>query len=223
MTFINDFLTTVKTIVTDPKEGVKRFVDGANWIIMGIMAVIYAGITVLSNVVYKIQRNFKDKEYWEEIADDMDMDLADYIDEFDIDVYSYEFGDIVKGVFIDILEVIATIGITAVVFFFAVKLIKKIQITWKQAFAIATIELLIFIPLTIVYKVFDLIPDFKLLSWIMSMIISVRSWGSAIITYLGLKSVCEDTKSTIYVSVPAVAVISLANSFVFFLLTSLFS
>ena len=167
-----------------------------------------------------LRQNYGTKSL-EEIADDLDMDLEDYIDDFNVDELRYEVGDIFKGVFMDILYVAAGIAITAAVFFFAIKLIKKVQISWKQAFAIATIEYLIIIPVFVVIRVLDFIPDFKLLSWIMSAIGSARGFIATILTYLSVKSVCEDTKSTVYTCVPAYAVISIVSSLIYFVLGSI--
>ena len=182
---------------------------------------LYAIIVVLSNVFYKIGRNIENVKRLKDLADDYDMDYEDYIDDFDIEPLVYEVGDIIKSVFTDVLTIVAGIVITAAVFYFAIMMIKKIKITWKQAFAIAVVDLMIMVPLLFVTEVLDLIPDFKLLSWVISAIVSVRSWGSTILTYLGLKSVCGDTRSTIYVSVPAMAVISIISSLINFLIYSI--
>lgn len=217
----NGIMGAVKEIIADPQEGAKKFVAGISWVGMAVLAVIYALITVLTNVFYKVKANINHVSDLKDWADDMDMDYEDYVDEFDVDTLVYEVGDIIKGIFTDILQVAAGIAIMAVVTYFAVKLIKKIEITWKMAVAIAVIELVIIVPLTVVYRVLDFIPDFKLLSWILGAISSVRSWGAIILTYLGIKSVCGDSKSAIYVGLPTIAVVSIVSSLVSFLITSI--
>lgn len=186
---------SAKLIIADPKNGVSRFIAGTSKASMMVLAALYAIIVVLSNVLYKVQSNIK----------------------YDL----YETGEIIKGIFTDTLSALSDIAITAVVFYFVIKILTKCNVTWKQAFAIAVVDLMIMIPLLFVTEVLDLIPDFKLLSWVISAIVSVRSWGSTILTYLGLKSVCGDTRSTIYVSVPAMAVISIISSLINFLIYSI--
>lgn len=219
---VGEIVGAAKDIVQDPKEGAKRFVDNISWLGMSVLAAIYAVINVLYGVWYKVKANIDRKNQIEDWADDLDMDFEDYVDDFDVDVAAYDGGEIFKGVFMDILEVAAGIAIVAVVLFFAVKLFKKIQLTWKSAFAIATIELLVAIPFVLAYRILDFIPDFKLLSWIMVAISLVKGWCMTILTYLALKSVCKDTKSTVYVYVPSLAVISFATSLIFFILNSIF-
>ncbi len=223
------FVGTVKEIVANPTEGVKKFVDGVSWMMMGVIAVIYAFISVITGIVDKIVANIKAnadrREMYEEIADDLDMDFEDYVDDFDIDLDAtiYELSDIVKGGFYDIIEIAIGISLMAVVVFFAVKIISKINMTWKQAFAISVIDLIIFVPLYIVTEILGILPDFRLLSWIISAIITVRSWGGTIIEYIALKSVCGDTKSTVYAGIPAKAAYSLLYAFATFLVYSLFN
>lgn len=209
-------------IIAEPESGVKKFVDGASWVTMSIMAGVYAIITVLFNIISKIKANIERKNYLEDWADDLDMDLDEYVDEYDVDVAVYEFGDFLKGAFIDILEVAAGIALMAVATYFAVMLIKKIKITWQQAFAIAVVELMVVVPLVLVNDILGLIPSFKLLSWIMSAISAVRNFGAIVLTYFGIKAVCGDSKSTVYAAVPAIAACSLASSLVFFILNSIF-
>lgn len=217
----NGFIGTLKEIITNPQEGARKFVTGGSWIAIIVLAAIYAIITVITDVFYKVKANLTHISDLKDWADDMDMDYEDYIDEFDVDTAVYEFGDIIKGVFTDVLNVAAGIAIMAVVTYFAVKLIKKVEITWKMAFAIAVIELIVVIPLLVVYRVLDFIPDFKLLSWILSAIGSVRTWGAILLTYLGIKSVCGDSKSAIYVTLPTIGVCSIVTSLVGFLISSI--
>ncbi|MGN0165428.1 MAG: hypothetical protein ACI39R_04535 [Lachnospiraceae bacterium] len=218
----NGIVGTAADIVVNPKEGTKSFVEGISWLYMSILAGVYALIRVLFNIIDKIKANSEHKKLIEEWADDWDMDVEDYIDEFDVEEKIYSFGDFIKGAFMDILYVAAAIAITAVVIYFAVMLIKKVKITWRTAFAIAVIDLLVIIPLVLLNDILGLIPSFKLLSWIMAAISSVRAWGAMIITYLGIKSVCGDTKSTVYVSAPSYFVISFATSLVNFIIASIF-
>lgn len=219
----NGFFGLVKQIIADPKEGTKKFVKGISWLNIGIVAAIYAILDVLFGIWSKIEANIERRKNVKEFAEKMGISFKKYVDEFDVDTSVYGFGDILKGAIMDVLQVAAGIAISAVVFYFAVKLIKKAKITWKMAFAIAVIELLAIVPCTLVYEILGLIPSFKLLSWIMSAVLAVRSFGSTILTYLGLESVCEDTKSTVYVAVPAWAICSIASSLVAFLLNSLLS
>jgi len=212
---------SAKEIIADPQGGVRKFIAGANQTSMILLTAVYTLIVVLSNVFYKIGANLDNIKRLKDVADDWDMDYEDYIDDFDVEPLLYEAGDIIKGAFTNILTVVAGIVITAAVFYFAIMMIKKVKITWKQAFAIAVVDLMIMIPLLFITEVLDLIPDFKLLSWVINAIIYVRSWGSTILTYLGLKCVCGDSRSTIYVSVPAMAVISIVSSLVSFLITSI--
>ncbi len=221
MTFVNDIIGSVKAIIADPKEGAKKFVDSISWIAMAVMTAVYAVLDVIYGIWIKVKANIEHYENLEDAADDWDMDVEDYIDDFNLDESIYEVGDIIKGVLMDILYVAAGVAITAVVFFFAIKLIKKVQITWKQAFAISVIDYLIIIPVFVVIRVLDFIPDFKLLSWIMTAITSAKSFIATILTYLGVKSVCEDTKSTVYTCVPAYAVISIVSSLIYFILGSI--
>lgn len=218
----NSIIGNAKDIVNQPEEGVGRFTAGISWLNIVIIAGIYGVVRILSNLWMMIKANIDRKERLEEYADKIDMDLEEYIDEFDLDVLVYEFGDIIKNVFLDVLLTAAGVAVTAVVFYFAVKLIKKLQITWKTAFAIAVIDLMIVVPLMLVNEILGLIPDFKLLDWIISAISSVSTWGSVILTYLGIKSVCGDTKSTVYTMILGCAVCSIATSLVNFLLVSLF-
>ena len=213
-------------IVADPEVGTKKFVEGASWVTMSIMAGIYAIITVLFNIISKIRTNIRHKkdtlEWVEDLADAMDMDVDEYCDEYDVDLIVYKFGDFLKGAFIDILEVAAGIALMAVATYFAVILVKKIKITWQQAFAIAVVELMVVVPLVLVNNILGFIPSFKLLSWIMSAIYAVRNFGAIVLTYFGIKAVCGDSKSTVYAAVPAIAACSLASSLVFFILNSIF-
>lgn len=223
------FVAMVKEIIANPVAGVKNFVNNVSWIVMAILVAINAIINVVDGVFEKIKHNinaikyFKDQEdHYEDMADMLDMDLDDYIDEYNLEPDTIGIFDFIKDAFFDVVYVAAGVAIVAVVFFFAVKLINKIQMTWKQAFAIATINLLIYLPLRLVTEFLGIIPSFTLLSWIISAISSVSSWGGTILRFLAVDSVCGDTKKTIYAGVPAVAVISLATSFVWFLLYSLF-
>lgn len=225
------FVGMVKEIIANPVEGVKNFVNNVSWIVMAILVAVNAIINVVRGIVDNIKHDINALEYYndrkddlEDLADMADMDLDDYLDYYDIELEADTVGVLgyIKDVIFDIINVAAGIAIVAVVFFFAVKLINKIQMTWKQAFAIATINLLIYLPLRLVTEFLGIIPSFTLLSWIISAIVSVRSWGGTILTFLAVDSVCGDTKKTIYAGVPAMAVISLASSFVWFLLYSLF-
>lgn len=209
-------------IVGDPEGGVARFLAGVSWAKVVVLTAIYAILDVIYGLWYKIKANIDYKNMLEDSADDLDMDLDEYMDWLDIDSASrYSAGDIIKGIFMDILGVAAAVAVTALVFWLAFKFIKKVQITWQKAFGIAVIELLVVIPLLLAYRILDFIPDFKLWAWILSAIWAVKSWGSVIITYLAVRSECEDTKSAIYVAVPSIATISLLTAFVNFILTSL--
>lgn len=209
-------------IVGDPEGGVARFLAGISWAKVVVLTAIYAILDVIYGLWYKIKANIDYKNMLEDSADDLDMDLDEYMDWLDIDSASrYGAGDIVKGIFMDILGVAAAVAVTALVFWLAFKFIKKTQITWQKAFGIAVIDFLIAIPLFVVYHVLDFVPDFKLWAWILSAISAVNIWGQKIITYLAVRSECEDTKSAVYVAVPSIAAISLLTSFVSFILTSL--
>ena len=225
------FVGMVKEIIANPVEGVKNFVNNVSWIVMAILVAVNAIINVVRGIVDNIKHDINALEYYndrkddlEDLADMADMDLDDYLDYYDIELEADTVGvfGYIKDVIFDIINVAAGVAIVAVVFFFAVKLINKIQMTWKQAFAIATINLLIYLPLRLVTEFLGIIPSFTLLSWIIGAISSVSSWGSTILRFLAVDSVCGDTKKTIYAGVPAVAVISIANAFVYFLLYSLF-
>ncbi len=213
------FVATVKEIIANPSEGAKKFVDGVNWIIIAILTAVYALINMVTGVINKIVANFEAnkerKEFYEEIADKLDMDLDDYVDEYDVDLDAtiYEFPDIIKGAISSVLSVAAGIAITALVIFFAVKLINKINMTWKQAFAIATIDLLIYLPVRVVVEVLGILPDFRLLSWIISALWAL-TWGGTVLEFLGLRSVCGDTKKAVYAGVPAMVAISFIGSIV---------
>lgn len=222
------FVGTVKEIIADPSAGAKKFVDGVNWIVIALLAVVYALINVVTNVIDKIARNiemmknFKENEdHYEDMADMLDMDLEDYIDKYDLEPNTYGIFDFIKGAISDVLYVAAGIAITALVIFFAVKLINKINMTWKQAFAIATIDLLIYLPIRVVTEVLGILPDFRLLSWIISALWAL-TWGGTILEFLGLKSVCGDTKKAVYAGVPAMAVISLVSSVVNMIIAMIF-
>lgn len=213
---------TTKEILADPEEGSKGFVRGISWLNIGIIAAVYAILEIIYGIWDKIEVNIETSNSYKKIAKEYGMKLKDYAKDWGIDLTPYGFGDIMKGVFMDLLHAAAGIAISAVVFFLAVKLIKKISITWREAFAIAVIELIVIVPLTLLNQVLGLIPTFKLLVWIMASITSVRIFASTILTYLGLKGKCGDTRSTLYVAIPAVAVGSIATALVTFLINSLF-
>lgn len=208
-------------IVGDPEGGVARFLAGISWAKVVVLTAIYAILDIVYGIWNMVKSNIENKKRWEDYADDLDMDLDEYIDEFELDEYLNSFGDIMKGVFMDILYVAATVAVTALVFWLAFKFIKKVQITWQKAFGIAVIELLIVIPLLLAYRILDFVPDFKLWSWILSAIWAVKSWGSVVLTYLAVRSECEDTKSAVYVAAPSIAVISLLTAFANFIISSL--
>lgn len=218
----NGVVGSAKDIIRDPEAGVNKFVAGANWLNAAVLTGLYALIEVIFSLWYMIKANMERKANLKEYADDWDMDLDEYLDEMDIDLAAYDFGDMIKNVFMDILHVAAGVAVMAVVVFFVVKFVKKLQLTWKSAFAIATIELLIMIPLSLLNEVLGFLPDFKLLSWIMTAISSVQSWGAILLTFLGLKAICKDIKSTVYVMIPVCALCSIGSSLVYFLINSVF-
>lgn len=219
----NGIVGSAKEMVADPETGAKNFVAGMTWVKAGVLTAIYAVMTVLFNVfskiAYNIDRKKELKKSYKKVEDYIDMDFDEYLEEYGESMY--DLGEFIKGIFTDIIYLVAGIAITAVVFYFAIKLIKKIQITWQAAFAISVIDLMIMIPLTLVYEVIGLLPDITILAWIMSAISSVRGLGATLLTYFGLKSKCNDSTSTVYVAIPAYAVCSIAITFVNFLLNSL--
>ncbi len=222
----NGLIGSGKDIIADPEGGSGRFIAGITWAKVAILSAIYAIMTIIFNIFDKISRNIDTKkrlketfEDNEDLYDSLDIDFEDFLDDSNYPVY--EFGDFIKGIFQDLIYIAAGIAITAVIFFFAMKLIQKIEITWQAAFALSVIDLIAMIPLTLCYEVLGLLPDFTLLSWIMSAIISVRGLLTTVLVYFGIKNVCGNSTSAIYVAVPAFAASSIAISFVNFLINSL--
>lgn len=219
-----NIIGNVADIVGDPEGGVERFVSGITWAKVAVLSAIYALIDVLFGIWNKISANIDYKKSLKEQADDLDMDLDEYLDWIDLDLAKiYKTGNIVKGVFMDILYAAAAIAVTAVVFYFAIKLIKKTKATWQTVFAISIIDLLVIVPVMVVNQLLGLIPDFKLLTWIMGAISTISSVGAIVLTYLAAKKECGDTKSTVYVVMSSYVVSGFAISFVNFLIVSLFS
>ncbi len=218
-----NLVTNVVELTSDPEGGVSRFLNSASWAKVVILTAIYAVLDVIYGIFTKIQANIRHKNDLEEYADNLDLDLDEYLDFIDMDSAKlYEVGDIIKGVFSDIISVAVGVAITALVFWLAFKFISKAEISWKKAFAIATIDLLIAIPVFVVYHVLDFIPDFKLLGWILSSISAFGIWGEKIITYLAVRDESDDTKSAIYVAAPSILAITFLTLFANFLINSLF-
>lgn len=218
-----NLVTNVIDVASDPEGGVSRFLNSASWAKIAILTAIYAVLDVIYGIFSKVKSNIRHKKDLEEYADNLDMDLDEYLDFLDIDSEKlYEIGDIVKGVFNDIISVAVAVAIAALVFWLAFKFISKAEISWKKAFAIATIDLLIAIPVFVVYHVLDFIPDFKLLSWILSSISAFGVWGEKIIAYLAIRSESDDTKSAIYVAAPSILATTFLTIFANFLINSLF-
>ncbi len=218
-----NLISDVIEVTSDPENGVSRFISGASWAKIAILTAIYAILDVIYGIFSKVKSNIDYKKQLEEFADNLDMDLDDYLDFIDLDsAKMYEISDIIKGIFSDIITVAAAVAVAALVFWLAFKFISKTEITWQKAFSIAVIDLLIAIPVFVVYHVLDFIPDFKLLGWILSSISAFGLWGEKIITYLAVRSESNDTKSAVYVAAPSVFAISFLTLFVNFLINSLF-
>ncbi len=220
--FANGIVGYVKEIIAKPTDGVKKFVDTISWLNMIIIMGVYAVINIVFDVISMIKGNITYKNAIKDSADDLDMDLDDYLDMTNMDEIQYEAGDFIKGILTDVLNVVAFVAVSAVVVYFAIKLIKKTQTTWQKAVAIAVVGMLISAPCTLITKVLGLLPSMKLISWVSGAVGTVRQWGSVLLMYLGVRSVCGDTDSAIKVMIPSAAVYSIVLSVVSFLINSLF-
>lgn len=208
----------IKDIVCEPEQGTRKMVEDADWGQVGIITAIYALFELIFGIWYKIDANFDNRKRIKETCETYDMNFNTYVEKFNVEVNVYGFGDILKGMFMDVLQAAAGIAVTALVLFFAVKLIAKLQITWKQAFMIAVLELIVIVPVNLLYKILGIIPSFTLLTWIMSAVWAAKSMGSMALTLLGIRAVCSNMKDTVYVAIATCFAGSVATALVNFLI-----
>ena len=146
---VDNISGNVKNIVLAPAQGIKSFVNTAEWLHIAILAVLQFLFIIVFRFFEMIKANAKYVSSLKKSAKKFDVDYKEYIDELDINPYIYSFGDFVKEFFERLIITAAVIAITAVLVYFFSKLIKKVQVSWQVSFATATVTSFVIIPSTV--------------------------------------------------------------------------
>lgn len=216
-------LSDVKEIIANPSEGVRKYVEKATWIRSIILVCVSYVISLVFSVIGYIKDNAEHAKMIRKWARQADMSVSKYCRTYDVDEVRYTFGEIFKLEFKSLLVTVIGVAITAAAIYLAIVLIGKAVVSWEQAFAIATIGLLVSIPCGLVTKVLGLIKTFALLSWIISAIGSFSFIVQMILLYLAVGSLVVDTKKWVYTLVIAYTTDSFVSSFVNYIIGKIFS
>ena len=221
---VGSIVDSVKNIVLAPAQGIKNFINTASWLQVGILACLEAIFTILFSVLSMIKADLRYRSELKKFAEKTyDMKLDKYLKEYKVDGHIYKFGDYIKDAFTELLTVAAMVALGAVVIYFAAKLLKKVQITWKQAFALSAVQALVVVPVAIVSGVLSLfLGSITFFSWIISTIRGFETVTVILMFYLGFESFDADSKTSVYASCASFAVLAFANRFVSFLFDKIF-
>lgn len=195
---MKDTFDVCKKIITEPEEGVDRFLK-LPMVVLAIIAGVRIALSALFRIIDMVIGNFRHIANLKEQAERADMSFNKFCKEYDIDKTQYDIWDFVKNTYETIIGII--IGVLAVAFFVYILtiVIGRAKLTFKEALAVALIESVVIIPYLVVSEVLGIFGGIWVISMLLAGISSVVSVACVILTYLGIKEFCINTKRTIYI------------------------
>lgn len=185
-------------IFVNPVQGIRNYVYGATWLWTGILV----GISMVVSLIFKIINMIK---------------------------YDQKFGDfMLYGVLKNtIIHTGLTIGALALFVYLFITLIARSTISWEKAFGVATITLLISIPVSIITNIWGYVDYsdnffYTFFSWIIGTIREFRTIVALLLFFFATSSFVPDTKKALLTTVSAWSAYTFACYIINYVLDKIF-